>query len=93
MFDLTIKVLIGSFSIAATVFGYVRWRRSGVRGELLWCLLGMLSAIILGFDVTTQYLLGAEMEHSFFWARQVLDTLVVMFCVFLGWKFYIAHEQ
>jgi hypothetical protein len=93
MIDVLVKALIGLFSISAIVFGYIRWRRSGVREELLWSLLGLLSRGVFCFDVTTQYLLGQEIDHSFFWMRQFLDTLVLVFCMFLGWKFYFAREQ
>ena len=93
MLDAIAKLLIAIFSFSAIAFGYMRWRRSGASEELLWCLLGFLSVGILCFDVSTQYLFGHETERSFFWPRQFLDTLVLLFCVFLGWKFYFSREH
>jgi len=93
MLDVIVKLLIGLFSISSTVFGYVRWRRSGDREELLWCLLGLLALGVFCFDIITQYLLGTEIKRSLFWLRQLLDTLVLLFCFFLGWKFYFAREH
>jgi hypothetical protein len=89
--DVLFEIIAFLGGMAAIFYGYFRWRPHRDKGELLWCVFGILTVLMMGWDFYSGYVINSTIDKNLLYlSRQIIRVIFLIMC---GAFAYIKRDE